>query len=140
MLDRPQFAHRATKKIVACIIGFFIFVPLLLFIFGEIVRSLWNWLMPALFHLGAITFWQAIGLMILSWLLFGGLRGVGRVGSRRRDWGPMRGRWNERGEGRWEERWESRWQQMSPEEQNRFREWARARCGPFSSPNPAGQP
>lgn len=136
MFDRTEFAHRATKKIVACIIGFFIFVPLLLFIFGEIVRSLWNWLMPALFHLGAVTFWQAIGLMILSWLLFGGLRGVGRVGSRRRDWGPMHGRWN----ARWEERWEQRWQQMSPEEQNRFREWARTRCGPFSSPNPASQP
>jgi hypothetical protein len=136
MFDRPEFAHRATKKIVACIIGFFIFVPLLLFVFGEIVRSLWNWLMPALFHFGAITFWQAIGLMVLSWILFGGLRGVGRVGSRRGgDWGP-RGRWN----ARWEERWERRWQQMSPEEQTRFREWARTRCGPFSSPNPASQP
>jgi hypothetical protein len=133
MRDRSEFAHRATKRIAGIILGVLFFIPLALFVFGEIVHHLWNWLMPAIFHLGAITFWQAIGLMILSWLLFGGLRGVGRVGSRRR------GHWRDRMNERWEERWEQRWQQMSPEERDRFREWARNRCGPLSSPNPASQ-
>jgi hypothetical protein len=45
--------------------------------FGQAVLQLWNWLMPAIFGLHAITFWQAVGLMGLSWILFGGLRGFG---------------------------------------------------------------
>jgi Ca2+/H+ antiporter, TMEM165/GDT1 family len=122
--DRRGFAHRATKKLVGIIIGVLFFIPLVIFLFGEAVLHLWNWLMPTIFHLGAITFWQAVGLMILGWLLFGGLRGLSgprRCAARRGDWGPMRGRW--------EERWERRWQQMSPEERERFREWARTRVG-----------
>jgi hypothetical protein len=31
---------------------------------------LWNWLMPELFRLPAITFWQALGLNLLAWILF----------------------------------------------------------------------
>jgi hypothetical protein len=38
---------------------------------GEVVRLLWNWLMPELFALREITFWQAIGLLALSRILFG---------------------------------------------------------------------
>ena len=44
--------------VVAAILGF----PLML---------LWNWLMPTLFGLPVITFWQAIGLNFLSSILFG---------------------------------------------------------------------
>jgi hypothetical protein len=36
---------------------------------------LWNALMPDVFHLPAINYWQAAGLMLLSRLLLGGLRG-----------------------------------------------------------------
>jgi len=32
---------------------------------------LWNWLLPGIFGLTAITFWQALGLFVLSRLLFG---------------------------------------------------------------------
>ena len=45
--------------------------------FGQAVLQLWNWLMPAIFGLPVITFWQALGLLGLSWILFGGLRGFG---------------------------------------------------------------
>jgi len=34
------------------------------------VMILWNWLMPDLFGLSAIDFWQAVGLMLLSSFLF----------------------------------------------------------------------
>ena len=34
---------------------------------------LWNWLMPDLFHLPAISFWQAAGLLLLCKILFGGI-------------------------------------------------------------------
>jgi hypothetical protein len=51
------------------IIGFTAFA----FLFGAVVMWLWNWLMPVIFHLGVITYWQAVGLAILGRLLFGGL-------------------------------------------------------------------
>jgi hypothetical protein len=38
---------------------------------GEVVRLLWNWIMPELFGLHEITFWQAIGVLALSRILFG---------------------------------------------------------------------
>jgi hypothetical protein len=44
--------------------------------FGSSVLHLWNWLMPSLFGLPVINFGQALGLMALCWLLFGGFRGL----------------------------------------------------------------
>ena len=40
-------------------------------VFGIVVKLLWNWLMPAIFGLGEISYWQAFGIVILSKLLFG---------------------------------------------------------------------
>ena len=68
--------------------------------FGQAVLQLWNWLMPELFGLPRIRFWQAVGLMSLSWILFGGLRGFGMIG-------PTRHR--------------DGWASLSPEERERFR-------------------
>jgi hypothetical protein len=44
------------------------------FIGGEVVMLLWNWLMPPLFGLRLLTFWQALGLLALCRILFGGFR------------------------------------------------------------------
>jgi hypothetical protein len=41
-------------------------------VFGIFVRELWNWLMPDLFGLKTITYWQAFGIVILGQLIFGG--------------------------------------------------------------------
>jgi hypothetical protein len=49
------------------IIGFTAFA----FLFGAAVMWLWNGLMPTIFHLGVITYWQAVGLAVLGRLLFG---------------------------------------------------------------------
>ena len=47
-------------------------------LFGFIVQHLWNWLIPAIVGWHAITFWQAVGLLVLSKILFGaGFRGRG---------------------------------------------------------------
>jgi|SRR6056297_74911 len=43
-------------------------------LFGYIVMLLWNWLMPVLFELTTITFWQAVGIIILARLIFGGFK------------------------------------------------------------------
>ena len=37
------------------------------------VRLLWNWLLPSLFGWRLITFWQALGILVLCRILFGGL-------------------------------------------------------------------
>src|SRR5688572_1951842 len=42
-----------------------LFAVLGLTVLGFVVMSLWNWLMPALFGFGMITFWQALGLLLL---------------------------------------------------------------------------
>lgn len=83
---------------------------------GFIVMSLWNWLMPGLFGWHAITFWQALGLLILSKMLFGGFRGGWGHGSQRRRY--MR----------------ERWEQMTPEQREQFRKGLQGCCGPFKTP------
>jgi hypothetical protein len=52
---------------VLLIIGILILVILLL---GGPLMILWDWLMPTLFGLPEITFWQACGLQLLATLLF----------------------------------------------------------------------
>lgn len=47
------------------------------FLIGFVVMGLWNWLVPGLFHGPVVTYWQALGLLILSKILFGGFKGRG---------------------------------------------------------------
>ena len=42
------------------------------FLGGEVVMRLWNWLLPPLFGWPVVTFWQALGLLALCRILFGG--------------------------------------------------------------------
>ncbi|HEX8817540.1 MAG TPA: hypothetical protein VF753_18760 [Terriglobales bacterium] len=109
-------------RIVAKIVKFIIFGLIFFTLFTFVVRGLWNWLMPDLFGWHVITFWQALGLLVLCKILFGGFRG-----------GPHRN-WN------WRRRMRERWSAMSPEEREHFRDRMRSRCGPFgsyASPDPS---
>jgi hypothetical protein len=89
------------------ILGILLFIA----IGGELVMRLWNWLLPSLFGWRQITFWQAIGILALCRILFGGF---GRHGSGRSN---LRRRMAERRE------------RMTPEERERFRQGMRAGCG-----------
>ena len=51
---------------------------------GLAVQQLWNWLLPALFDARRITFWQALGLLALTRILFGGFGSRGGYGGHRR--------------------------------------------------------
>jgi len=89
---------------------------------GEVVQQLWNWLLPPLLGWREITFWQALGVLALCRILFGGFgfRGADGSGFRRR--------------------MAKRWERMTPEERQRFREGMRGRCGPGpSTSESAGQ-
>jgi hypothetical protein len=78
---------------------------------GEIVLLLWNWLLPPLFGWHEITFWQALGILVLCRILFGRFGGPRsfRPGFRRR--------------------LAERWERMTPEERERFRQGIRGHCG-----------
>lgn len=58
-------------------------------VFGVLVMLLWNWLMPLIFGLPEITYWQAFGIVILVKLVFG------TIGQRHdhSDWRRPRDRW-----------------------------------------------
>jgi hypothetical protein len=62
-------------KIVGAIIVGLVTAVLLGFIFGIVVQYLWNWLMPEIFGLAEITYWQAFGIVILAHLIFGSFKG-----------------------------------------------------------------
>lgn len=58
--------------ILSTIGGLIIVVCMVLVIMGVPIMLLWNWLMPAIFGITKITFWQAIGISFLSAFLFKG--------------------------------------------------------------------
>jgi hypothetical protein len=91
---------------------------------GVAVMLLWNALVPTLFRGPSLRYWQAVGLLVLSRLLFGGLRGRG---GRHGPWRWRMGR--------------ERWEQLTPEERARLRERLLSRCGrgtgdPAAAPPP----
>lgn len=95
--------------------GRFIFIPIAVVAFlsgiSYIVMQLWNNLLPAILHVGVITFWQAMGIFILCKILFG----FGRGGHKGGPW--MRHRMAER------------FKNMSPEEREKFRAKMEQHCG-----------
>ena len=60
-------------------------IAIFTFVGGQLVMQLWNWLMPAIFGLPSLTFWQAVGLLALSRILFGGMGLGGRGGGKSQD-------------------------------------------------------
>lgn len=67
--------------------------------FGAVVMLLWNALVPSIFGLAAISFWQALGLLALIRILFGGIGGRmhgharGRLFGGMRNGNPIRDKW-----------------------------------------------
>jgi hypothetical protein len=91
-------------------------VALVIFGVGYIVMTLWNCIIPGLFPtVGTLTYWHAIGLLLLCKILFGGFHGRRHGGWRGRR--RMRAEWNEK------------WSQMNDEEKAKFKEEWKTRCG-----------
>ena len=77
MSEWKQRWHRAPKwaRIIGMVVIGLVTAAALGLVFGIFVRELWNWLMPELFGLKTITYWQAFGIVILGHLIFGGSGG-----------------------------------------------------------------
>lgn len=89
-----------------------VFAAVALGALGLVVMSLWNALLPAITGLHTITFVQALGLLLLARILFGGFRRHGH----------------------WRQRMRTRWEHMSPEQREQLRAAFAARsgrCGPM---------
>lgn len=68
---------RTIPQKILTVIGFIILGAGLFFLFGWVVMLLWNWLMPEIFGLKTLTYWQAWGVLALSCILFGRIGGGG---------------------------------------------------------------
>ncbi|PYT59849.1 MAG: hypothetical protein DMG46_08670 [Acidobacteria bacterium] len=97
------------------VLKFVVIAALIIAVLSFVVMRLWNWLTPALFGWHVITFWQALGILILSKILLGGFRG--RPGPHMY----------------WRRGMMERWAHMTPEEREKFRQSMRGRCGPWGS-------
>jgi hypothetical protein len=104
---RSEWVRRNKWIFVAAPAAFVFFIWLC----GQVVMYLWNWLLPMLFGAHTITFWQALGLVLLSRILFG-------------RWGHGHDR------GRMNQLRDHKWKKMTAEEREKFRREMRARwCG-----------
>src|SRR5947207_15991732 len=95
------------------VLKFVVIAALIIAVLSFVVMRLWNWLTPALFGWHEINFWQALGILVLSKILFGGFRGHG---------GPHR---------HWRYCMMERWEQMTLEEREKHRQSIGGLCGPF---------
>ncbi|MEP7279341.1 MAG: hypothetical protein ABI813_11905 [Bacteroidota bacterium] len=90
-------------------------------LFGFVVMYLWNAILPAVIHVGTISFGQALGILVLCKILFGGFHSGWR--------GGPGGRWRERMGGMRE-----KWMNMTPEEREKFKQDWSNRCAKWRKP------
>ncbi len=80
---------------------------LFVLVFGWVTMFLWNYLVPPLFNGPHINFWQALGLLLLSKILFGGMGGGKRCGGHNHS--------------HWKQHFYDRLSSMTPEDRERFK-------------------
>jgi len=91
---------------------FILFAAIAIFVFGGVVMLLWNNVLAQVTHVSTITFIQALGILVLAKILFGGFRG---------GWGSRRYYWKQR--------MKDKWNTMTPEEREKFKQEWQKRCG-----------
>lgn len=101
---RRRFRPEKALLILVCIAAF-------IALFSFIVMSLWNAILPDVLQVSTINFWQAMGILVLSKILFGGFGG----------WGHKRQEWKRK--------MQEKWQHMTPEERNHLKQTLQSRFG-----------
>lgn len=97
-------------------------VPLIIFVVGYITMSLWNWLVPALFHGPEINLWQTFGIILLSKILFGGFKGKGG--------GCCCGNGGGNPREAWKQHLKAKWNDLSNEERSNLKNKFFSKCYP----------
>lgn len=70
-MKKKNFENYSAVELLAIFIGVLIAIPVVLFLGGWLVMICWNNVMPAVFGLPTLTFWNGFWLNLLCWLLFG---------------------------------------------------------------------
>lgn len=96
------------------IVGIVIFGALAIAGFGYLFMWLWNWLVPTLFNGPVVSYWQGVGLLVLSKILLGGPGGRG-------------GKCCCKGGGGWKNRWKEKFENMDDTERNEFKNRMKAK-------------
>lgn len=91
---------------------FFIGIIPIALLLAALVQWLWNSILPDLVQVGQLSYWKALGLLVLCRILFGGFRGGPAAGR-----GPFR-----------HNRLREKWMHMSEEERQHFKDQLRQRC------------
>src|SRR5262245_46706527 len=91
---------------------FILLAAIAILVFGGVVMLLWNNVLAQVTHVSTITFIQALGILVLAKILFGGFRG---------GWGSRRYYWKQR--------MRDRWNNMTPDEREKFKQEWQKRCG-----------
>jgi hypothetical protein len=86
----------------------FLAIIVAIFFFAWITYLLWNWLVPVLFGGPIITYWQALGLLVLTKILFFGM-------------GGKRNCYNGASQHYWKNRFQEKMSSLSPEEREAFK-------------------
>jgi len=103
------------------IVGMILLGALFVLAFGFVVMGLWNAILPAVLGVKTVTFVQALGILVLSKILFGGFRGGGGRG------------WKHKKHG-WRMQMREKWEQMNPEERQQWKQQMRDRCRQWGRP------
>ena len=98
-----------------------IFFIAMVIVIGFAVMYLWNWLMPEIFDLQTINYWQAMGILVLSKILFGG------CGHKSKCCGSKHGN-----QGQWKHKFKHKWSNMSEEDKSKWQEKFGYCCEPKS--------
>lgn len=101
------------ERIPLIILGVLAVITLVTFI----VMGLWNSILVPVLSIHTINFWQALGILVLSKILFGGFHGRGKWGRHRDDPNHL-----------WKKEMMSKWKTMSPEERDKFKQEWKDRC------------
>ena len=83
-----------------------VFGLLMVGLLGLITMSLWNWLVPDLFHGPVINFGQTLGLLLLSKIFLWSFGKKGHYGH----------------QGPWRQYWKDKWSSMTPEDKERIKQ------------------
>jgi hypothetical protein len=92
------------------------FIALALLVLGNVIMFLWNEILVETTGVQPLNFWKAVGLLLLSRILVGGLR----FGGSKRSWSEKRKQYKSR--------WKNKWMDMSDEERSEFKEKWKERC------------
>jgi Ca2+/H+ antiporter, TMEM165/GDT1 family len=109
MFDNPESTHTWRKRRFL----FMFLIPIIFLAVTFVVMFLWNTILPDVIHVGVINYWQALGILVLSRILFGGF-GHGKSGHNHHFAKARELR--------------EKWGNMSDEEKQKFKEEWRSRC------------